>query len=219
MIFVPFYRVDKIPRDTKYVEGLVKVIYTRVQLSPPPLRMRISHKKHKPEPKRTYFFNLGITVPEVMILDSDGKNLGVMKPADGVRLAKEQELDLVLINPKSTPPVAKIIDFGQFKYQQEKEERLKQAHAHVTEVKGIRLSLRISPHDMKNRENQTIEFLNDGDKVKVEIFLKGREMQQKQMARDIIEKFINNVNTLVPVRKDQEIESQFNKVTAIIAKK
>jgi translation initiation factor IF-3 len=181
--------------------------------------MRISHKKHKPEPKRTYFFNLGITVPEVMVLSNDGRNLGVMAPAEGIRLAQEEELDLVLINPKSTPPVAKIIDFGQFKYQQEKEERLKQAHAHVTEVKGVRLSLRISPHDMKNRENQTIEFLNDGDKVKIEIFLKGREMQQKQMAKDVIERFINNVNALVPVRKDQEIESQFNKVTAIIAKK
>ena len=72
---------------------------------------------------------------------------------------------------------------------------------------------------MGNRQNQTIGFLNDGDKVKVEIFLKGREMQQKQMAKDIIERFINNVNALVPVRKDQEIESQFNKVTAIIAKK
>lgn len=181
--------------------------------------MRISHKKHKPEPKKTFFFNLGITAPEVLVLESDGKMLGAMKPSEGIRLAKEQELDLVLINPKSTPPVAKIIDFGQFKYQQEKEERLKVAHAHVTEVKGIRLSLRISSHDMGNRQNQTIEFLNDGDKVKVEIFLKGREMQQKQMAREIIEKFINNVNALVPVRKDQEIESQFNKVTAIIAKR
>jgi len=219
VILVPFYHFDKIPRDTKYVEGLVKVIYTRVQLSPHPHVMRISHKKHKPEPKRTYFFNLGITVPEVMVLSNDGRNLGVMAPAEGIRLAQEEELDLVLINPKSTPPVAKIIDFGQFKYQQEKEERLKQAHAHVTEVKGVRLSLRISPHDMKNRENQTIEFLNDGDKVKIEIFLKGREMQQKQMAKDVIERFINNVNALVPVRKDQEIESQFNKVTAIIAKK
>ncbi len=181
--------------------------------------MRISHKKHKPEPKRTYFFNLGITVPEVMVLDNDGTNLGVMAPADALKLAKEQELDLVLINPKSTPPVAKIIDFGQFKYQQEKEERLKVAHAHVTEVKTVRLSLRISPHDMEIRQNQTIQFLNDGDKVKAEIILKGREMQQKPMATAVVEKFINNVNAVLPIRKDQEIESQFNKVTAIIAKK
>lgn len=154
-----------------------------------------------------------------MVLGSDGANLGVMKPSEGISLAKEQELDLVLINPKSNPPVAKIMDFGQFKYQQEKEERLKQAHAHVTEVKGIRLSLRISPHDMEIRQNQTIQFLNDGDKVKAEIILKGREMQQKPMAAAVIEKFISNVNALLPVRKDQEVEFQFNKVTAIIAKK
>ena len=181
--------------------------------------MRISHKKHKPEPKKTFFYNAGITAPEVLVLDNENKNLGVMSPGEGLRLAREQELDLVLINPKSTPPVAKIIDFGHFKYQQEKEERLKVARAHVTEVKGIRLSLRISPHDMGNRQNQTIEFLNSGDKVKIEIFLKGREMQQKPMARAIIEKFINNVNAILPVRKDQEIESVFNKVTSIIAKK
>ncbi len=181
--------------------------------------MRISHKKHKPEPKKTFFFNAGITVPEVLGLDNEGKKVGEMSPSKDMQLAKEQELDLVLINPKSTPPVAKIIDFGQFKYQQEKEERLKVAHAHVTEVKGVRLSLRISPHDMEIRQNQAIQFLNNGDKVKTEIFLKGREMQQKPMAREIIERFINNVNALVPVRKDQEIESQFNKVTAIIAKK
>ena len=158
-------------------------------------------------------------MPEVMVLDNDGSNLGVMKPSDGIRLAKEQELDLVLINPKSSPPVAKIMDFGQFKYQQEKEERLKQAHAHVTEVKTVRLSLRISPHDMEIRQNQTMQFLNEGDKVKAEIILKGREMQQKPMAASVIEKFINNVNAQLPVRKDQEIEFQFNKVTAIIAKR
>ena len=181
--------------------------------------MRISHKKHKPEPKKTFFYNAGITAPEILVLGSEGQMLGVMKPADAMRIAKEQELDLVLINPKSTPPVAKIIDFGQFKYQQEKEERLKVAHAHITEVKGIRLSLRISPHDMENRQNQTIKFLNNGDKVKIEIFLKGREMQQKSMARAIIEKFINNVNAILPVRQDQEIEAVFNKVTSIIAKK
>ena len=181
--------------------------------------MRISHKKHKPEPKKVFFYNQGITVPEVMVLGTDGTNLGIMKTGDGLAMAREQELDLVLINPKSSPPVAKIIDFGQFRYQQEKEERLKQAHAHVTEVKGVRLSLRISPHDMEIRQTQAIKFLNEGDKVKAEIILKGREQQQKPLAASVIEKFISNINASTPVRKDQDIEFQFNKVTAIIAKK
>ncbi|MEK9179725.1 MAG: translation initiation factor IF-3, partial [Patescibacteria group bacterium] len=170
--------------------------------------MRISHRKHKPEPKKVFFYNQGITVPEVMVLDSAGVNLGVMKTPEALKMAREQEFDLVLINPKSTPPVAKIIDFGQFRYQQEKEERLKQAHAHVTEVKGIRLSLRISPHDMEIRQNQTMQFLNEGDKVNVEIILKCREQQQKPMAAGVIEKFIKNVDAVLPVRKDQEVEFQ-----------
>jgi len=181
--------------------------------------MRISHKKHKPEPKKIFFHNEGISAPEVLVLDNAGANLGVMKTAEAIRLARTNELDLVLINPKTEPPVAKLIDFGQFRYQQEKEERLKQAHAHVTEVKGIRLSLRIGAHDLEIRQTQTIKFLNDGDKVKIEIILRGREMQQKHLARAVVEKFIQNVNSLVPVRLDQEIEMQFNKVTAIMAKK
>lgn len=181
--------------------------------------MRISHKKKKPEPKRQYFFNEGIGAPEVMVLDADGANKGVMKTAEGIRLARSQELDLVLINPKSEPPVAKITDFGQFKYQKEKSERVKLAHSHVTEVKGVRLSLRIGAHDLEIRKKQAINFLEEGDKVKIEIILRGREMQQKPLARTVVTKFVEMINSTVPVREDQGLEDQYNKITAIIAKK
>ena len=181
--------------------------------------MRISHKKHKPEPKKIFFYNEGISAPEVLVLMSNGGNLGVMKTAEAIRKAREEELDLVLINPKTVPPVARIINFGQFKYQQEKEERIKQAHAHVTEVKGVRLSLRIGEHDLEIRKIQSEKFLDGGDKVKVEIILRGREMQQKPLARQVIEKFIQRINAAVPVRVDQAIEVQGNKLTSIIAKK
>ena len=133
--------------------------------------MRISHKKHKPEPKKIFFHNEGIAAPEVLVLAYDGHNLGVLKTAEAVRLAREAEMDLVLINPKTVPPVAKITDFGQFKYQQEKEDRIRQAHAHVTEVKGIRLSLRIGAHDLEIRKNQAIKFLNEGDKVREDMIV------------------------------------------------
>ncbi len=145
--------------------------------------------------------------------------MGVMKTAEAVRLAREQEMDLVLINPKSDPPVAKINNFGQFRYQQEKEERKKQAHAHVTEVKGVRLSLRIGVHDLEIRKNQAMKFLNGGDKVKIEIILRGRELQQKPLARGVVEKFMKDLNAALPTRMEQEIEFQQNKITAIIAKK
>jgi translation initiation factor IF-3 len=181
--------------------------------------MRISHKKHKPEPKKIFFHNEGISAPEVLVLAYDGHNLGVLKTAEAIRIAREAEMDLVLINPKTVPPVAKITDFGQFKYQQEKEDRIRQAHAHVTEVKGIRLSLRIGAHDLEIRKNQAIKFLNEGDKVKIEIILRGREISQKPLARTVVDNFMKEINAMLPVRMDQEIEAQFNKVTAIIAKK
>ncbi len=180
--------------------------------------MRISRRGKKEEPKKIYQFNEGIQAPTLLVLDTDGSNLGVMPTAEGIRLAREKELDLVEINPKSDPPVARIIDFGQFRYAQEKEQRIKKAHQHVVEIKGIRLSLRIGTHDLEIRRLQTLKFLNNGDKVKIEIILRGREMQQSAMAFDNIRKFIESVNKEVATRVEQPTEKQGNKVTSIIAK-
>jgi len=180
--------------------------------------MRISRKKKKFVPKRQYLYNEKITVTEVMILGEEGENLGVMNTADGIRVAKEKELDLVIINPKSTPQVAKIMDYGQFKYIKEKEDRKKKANTHITDTKGIRLSLRIGPHDIEIRRKQAMKFLDNGDKVKIEIILRGRENKQKDMAKDVIQAFIDNINETTPVRIEQAIESQGNKITSLIAK-
>ncbi len=180
--------------------------------------MRISHKKRKPEPKKIYFANERISAPSVLVLGADGANLGVMNTGAAVRAAREQGLDLVEINPRITPPVAKIMDYGQFQYQQEKESRLRKAHQHVTKVKGVRLSLRIGKHDLEIRKNQAIKFLDEGDKVKVEIILRGRELQQAAMAFEVIKRFIVNLNAVKPVRHDQNAEKQGNVITAIVAK-
>lgn len=180
--------------------------------------MRISHRRKKEEPKKAYRTNHGITSPEVMALDKAGANLGVMKIGAAIALAEEYGLDLVEINPKSTPPVVKIVDFGQLRYAQEKEARLAKAHQHIVEIKGVRMSLRIGAHDMDIRKNQTFKFLNDGNKVKIEIVLRGREMQQAARAFEMIKKFVADVHLVVPVRSEQMAERQANKVTTIIAK-
>ena|SRR3989338_8875335 len=180
--------------------------------------MRISRRGKKEELKKIYFYNEGIKSPMLLVLDTDGNNLGVMPTAEGIRIAREKELDLVEINPKSDPPVAKIIDFGQFRYTQEKEQRIRKAHQHVIEIKGIRLSLRIGAHDLEIRRLQTLKFLNNGDKVKIEIILRGREMQNSALAFENIKKFIADVNKEVAARVEQPSEKQGNKVTAIIAK-
>lgn len=181
--------------------------------------MRISHRRRKPEePKKIFFYNEGIRSPQVLVLGADGGNLGVMNTGEAIRTAREQELDLVEINPKSDPPVCRIMDFGQYQYQQEKAARLKKAHQHVTKIKCVRLSLRIGAHDLDIRKKHILEFLDSGDKVKVEIILRGREMQQGPLAFDVMKKFIADISAEKAIKFDQEIERQGNAIATTIFK-
>lgn len=181
--------------------------------------MRISHRRKKPvEPKKKFYYNEGIVAPRVLVLDASGENLGVMATAEAIRLAREREFDLVEINPKVDPPVVKIMDFGQYQYQQEKQARLRKAHQHVTKTKCIRLTLRIGSHDLEIRKKHTLEFLEDGDKVKIDVVMRGRENQQPGLAFELIHKFIDSIVASTQIKYDQEIEKQGNAVTATIFK-
>ena len=163
-------------------------------------------------------FSVNITDPQVMVLDSVGGNLGVMNTGDAIRRAREQEMDLVEINPKVSPVVVKIMDFGSFRYQQEKTDRIKKAHQHVVKMKCTRLSLRIGRHDMEIRRDQTLKFLEEGNKVKIEMMLRGRENQQVPMAMEIVRKFVGEIGGITPLRTEQAVEKQGNVVSAIITK-
>ncbi len=180
--------------------------------------MRITHRRKKEDPRKIYRFNLGIISPEVFVLGNDGKSLGAMNTAEARRLAAEQGFDLVEINPKAEPPVARIMNFGQFQYQQEKEARIRKAHQHVTKIKNVRLSLRIGAHDLEIRRKQTKEFLEEGDKAKIDIMLRGRENQQWQLAMDIVKKFVAAISAEMTVVVDQPLERAGNVVTITIGK-
>lgn len=180
--------------------------------------MRITHRRKKEEPKKIYRSNEQITAPQILVLGADGKNIGLMPTLKAIALAREQAMDLVEINPKVDPPVGKIMDFSQFRYQLEKEMRIAKAHQHVVELKGVRLSLRIGENDLNIRKTQAIKFLNDGNKVRLELIMRGREQQQAPRAIEIVKKFIAEVGAVHPVRMEQNPERQGNKITAIIAK-
>jgi len=182
--------------------------------------MRISRKKRPDKPLiPKYFTNERIRSEEVRVLDAEGKNLGVMKTKDAILVAKEREQDLVEINPKANPPVAKIMDFSQFKYQKEKEVRKQKLNSHIAELKGIRLSMRISDHDMDVRLQQALKFLNRGDKVRTEVILRGRERGKSAIGFDVTRRFCACVEAEFPIRFEQEVTQQGGKITAIITKK
>ncbi|MBU0660937.1 translation initiation factor IF-3 [Patescibacteria group bacterium] len=181
--------------------------------------MRISRKKR---PKKSlvprYNLNHSITAKEVRVLGADGSNVGVMTLSAAISMAKDLELDLVEINPKALPPVTQILDFKHFKYQKEKEMRKQKNNSHVSDIKGIRLSMRIGAGDMETRKNQAVKFLDRGDKVKVEIILRGAERYKTPLAFDVIGKFYTLLHEEMNVKYEQEALRQGNKITAIIIK-
>lgn len=166
------------------------------------------------KPKELFLVNDKITAPQVLVIDDDGKNFGVMETAKAIEFARSRELDLVEVFPKAQPPVAKILDYGQFKYWKEKEARKQKAHQKQVDIKGVRLSLRIGAHDLDMRRSQALKFLTQGDKVRAEIILRGRERQQSEMAVSIIRKFIESLGP--NMRVDQDITKQAGKISMIV---
>ena len=182
--------------------------------------MRISRKRRPAKPIIPHYnVNEHITAPEVRVIDAEGNNLGVMPMREALGKAQEQELDLIEINPLANPPVVKFGGFKQFKYQKEKEARKQKANAHVSEVKGVRLSIHIGEHDLEIRRAQAQTFLERGDKVKAEIILRGRENARANLAFDVIEKFYQLLGAAMPVQYEQPKAKAANKVTAIITRK
>lgn len=141
-----------------------------------------------------------------------------MPTAEALKIAKERKMDLVVIQSKAEPPVAKIIDFGKYKYEKEKEARKQKSKAKNVEVKGVRLSVRIGQHDINVRKEQAKKFMEKGDKVKVEIILRGREKRHGGVASKVIDDFINELKEEMELKIEQAVTRQGGQLTSIISK-
>ena len=184
--------------------------------------MRIHYRRRRfiPKPEGVqYRYNHQILVPEVRVIDEAGNFLGVMPTKQALALAEERGFDLVEVSPKEQPPVCKFLDFGAFKYQKEKEMKQQKAHAKKVEVKGIRLSVKIGQHDLDNRENQAVKFLEDGQKIKIEIILRGREKAHADIALAKVQEFMNRLAGKYDLYVEQPPKNQGGNVSAIIGRK
>jgi translation initiation factor IF-3 len=139
--------------------------------------------------------NHQIKAPELRIISEDGQQIGIMKTSEALALAQQHGLDLVEVSPVAKPPVAKLIDFAKYKYQQKKMEQLQKKKAKKTEVRTIWVSMRISEHDMEIKANKIMEFLADGDLVKIELRMRGREQAYGDIGRQNLEKFLNFIKS------------------------
>lgn len=185
--------------------------------------MRIHYRRRggpqKKEESVQYNVNEQITVPEVRVIDDKNAFLGVMNTEAALAIAQEREMDLVEVSPKETPPVCKILDYGQFKYHKEKEMRAQKAHAKKIDIKGVRLSVKMGQNDFDIRVNQAKAFFKAGDKVKIEIRLRGREKEHGHLAQDRIKAFIEQVALEYGVTIEQPATRAGGTVTAVIARK
>jgi len=182
--------------------------------------MRIHrHRVNKPKVVIPHYqINEKIRAEEVRVIDDTGTALGILKTKEAVKIAQEKELDLVEVSPKASPPVCKILDWGAFKYQKEKEVRKQRATSKEVEVKGIRLSPRIGQHDLEVRLGRATKFLERGDKIRIEIVMRGREKAHADIARDVVGNFIAKLREKYPIRIEQPISKQGGRLTTIIAR-
>lgn len=127
-----------------------------------------------------------------------------MPPGEALKIAQERLLDLVEISATATPPVCKIMDFGKYQYQKSREERMQKSRQKKVDIKGIRLGVRTDDHDLEFKKNQAEKFLKKGDKVKIEIVMRGREKAHQDLARTSLISFIKTV--AVPHKIEQEIK-------------
>ncbi len=145
---------------------------------------------------------------ELRIVGNDGSQLGIMSARDALRLASEQNLDLVKIAPQATPPVCRIMDYGKYRFEQAKREKDAKKNQKIVEIKEVRLSLNIDTHDFNTKVNHALRFLEDGDKVKASIRFRGREMAHPEMGNGIMKRFAEACSSVGNVEKQPKLEGR-----------
>jgi translation initiation factor IF-3 len=149
-----------------------------------------------------------IRVPQVRVVDEEGSQLGVMPTPDAFRLAQERGLDLVEVAPMAAPPVTRLLDYGQFKYEQARREKEARRHQRSVDFKEIRIKPKIGRGDFETKVRRAIQFLEDGDRVKVTCQFRGREVSHAHLGRDLLMRFAELVQEHGTVERQPLLEGR-----------
>ncbi|MEW6407661.1 MAG: translation initiation factor IF-3 [Patescibacteria group bacterium] len=160
--------------------------------------------------------NYGIRLPRVQVIDETGKNLGVMETNKAIELAKSRGFDLVEVGPNTRPVVCKFLDFGKYRYELGKKEKDQRKKAKRVEIKGVRISLRISRNDLEFKARQADKFLKEGHKVRIEIVIRGREFIHRDMIKKVISDFLATMKEKVII--EQELKRQRLGLAMVVAR-
>ena len=152
--------------------------------------------------------NERINYPELRVVDSDGQQLGVIDRLKALEIASKRELDLVLVSEKAKPPVCRIMDYGKYKFEQEKKAKEARKKSHQTEVKEVKMRYKIDKHDYDVRIGQALRFLKAGDKVKCTVIFRGREIQHSNLAETLLLKMANDLEEQSEVQQSPKREGR-----------
>lgn len=161
--------------------------------------------------------NNQIRAREVKLVDEAEKQTGIIPLQEALRIAKERGLDLIQVTEKVEPPVCKIMDYGKYLYWLQKKEKAAKG-SKASELKGVRLGFNISPHDLETRAHQAEKFLKKGDKIRIEMILRGREKALGDFAKRKISQFLEILEKLVPIKIERELKREPRGFTMIISK-
>lgn len=157
----------------------------------------------------THQLNEEIQDKELRVIGEDGAQLGIMSAEAALALAEEQDLDLVKISPNAVPPVCKIMDYGKFRFDQMKKEKEAKKNQHVVEIKEVRMSPGIDTNDFNTKVRSAQKFLKEGNRVKVSVRFRGREMAHTNLGEDLLVKFGEDCSEFATVDKNPKLEGRF----------
>jgi len=175
--------------------------------------MNTSRKPNKDLPN----INERIRFPKIRVIDAEGQQLGIMSPREALKIAEERELDLVLVSDKADPPVCRIMDYGKFKFEQEKKAKEARKKQHTVDIKEVKMRYKIEEHDYQVRINHAERFLKDGDKVKATVMFRGREIQHAHLAKELLERMAKDLEAIAEVQQAPKQEGR--NMTMVIAPK
>ena len=152
--------------------------------------------------------NWEIKAPEVRVIDPDGKQVGVLPVKEAIRIAEERGLDLVEVAPNSQPPVCRIMNYGKYKYQQSKRTQEARKHQTVIRIKEVKVRPRTEEHDFQFKLRHVKRFLDEGNKVKISILFRGREIAHPEFGKELLNRFVEGVKDVIVIEQSPRLEGR-----------
>ena len=177
----------------------------------------IKQGPQRPKNTNTDLVNERVRFPEVLLIGSNGEQLGKMSSKEAYKIAVEQELDLLCVAPNANPPVCKILNYGKWRFEQQKKAKENKKKQHIVEVKEVQLTPQIDQHDVDTKAKAARKFLEKGNKVKVGVRYRGRQMAHLDVGEEVMNKFISSLEDIAQVEKAPSMDGKW--LNAVLAPK